>query len=337
MNSPLPPLPLVDNCLFIDNSAWMEGLATCTRALQYKSLNQRISAAEKPSLNFGSAIHLAMEYRYKTYQNRPVDQDYYNNLAVILTDFFNLHQPQDGDWRNLNWCMEVIKKYNERFSSEEFLLLIDRNTSLPMVELPFIIPLYQHKEIKVMYTGRIDLPISLDSQIFVMDHKTTSMMGSQFFDEMRRSAQQKGYAWAFSELTGQKVSGYIINGIRTKEVPQYVLKQKDFKAKDGKVCTSESWWQENFSRERYLLKSGDLEEWKNNTIDILEEFFFHYERGYMPQKTVWCVGKYGKCPYYDVCQLAPEDRGVYLASGLFTNNEWSPLNLQKQTPSQPKQ
>lgn len=356
-HNPLPPLPLISNHLFIDNSGWMESMSTCPRALQYKSLNLRIMNGEKPSLNFGSAIHLALEYRYANYAAKIVDETYYNNLATLLTEFFTLHPTPDGDWRTLNWAMAMIRKYNDRYPVEDFRLMeyeeavrcahcqglwnLDKcifcsSTGLrtTMVELPFAIPLYTHKEITVVYTGKIDLPILTSDGIFILDHKTTSMMGSQFFDEMKMSAQQKGYVWAFEQLTGQKVRGYYINAIRTKEVPQYVLKGKDFKASSGKVSNTETWWSENFQREKFLVDDATTSLWRNNTIDLCEEFFFNYERGVMPQKTAWCVGKYGKCGYFNVCSLANEDRLTFLNSGEYTANEWSPLNLVKKTQTQ---
>lgn len=325
----LPPLPLIDGCLFIDNSSWVEGMSTCYRYLQYKSLNLRVPATAKPSLSFGSAIHLALEHRYKNYGPNSVTDKYYSEVAEILTSFFDANPPPVDDWRTLNWAMEVVRKYNERYGIEEFSLLAEDGK--PMVELTFSLPLFtwEHPDnevrdgipnkVPIIYSGRIDLPVSLDGKIFVMDHKTTSLLGPQFFTGMKMSAQQKGYCWAFRELTKMDVSGYVINAIRTKEPPQYVVGN----TKQGKY-TPETWWAESLQRERYYLGPNELDEWKQNTISLVEEFFFHYQRGYMPMKTHWC-NQYGKCPYYDVCSLPQNDRGVMLNSGLFEDNTWSPL------------
>lgn len=350
----LPPLPLIDNHLFIDNSGWMEGLSTCPRALEYRTLRKRILSQEKPSLNFGSAIHLALELRYAAYANRAVDDQYYNNLGTIFSEFFAEHPTPDDDWRTLNWAMTIARKYNERYVVEEFSLLeytqaincpicvgkyeiakcvfcSGTGQRLAMVELPFALELYKHtmrdgQIITVMYSGKIDLPIKLEDKLYVLDHKTTSMMGEQFPNEMRMSAQQRGYVWAFEQLTNQPLHGYFINGIRTKEVPLYVLKGKEFKGKEGKVSTAETWWNENFVRHKFPIERSDVVTWQDNTIDLLEEFFFNYERGVMPQKTTWCSGKYGKCAFYNVCTLAASDRLSLLNSGEYVDNLWSPLN-----------
>lgn len=367
----------------------LELLTTCPRALEYNKLHQRIASNEKPSLNFGSAIHLALEYRYQRYQSGLLDAQYTNDIAVLLSNFFDEHPCPLEDFRNLNWALGIVKQYNHRYAVEEFSLLKydvpqtcahcdgkgEFEEDIPteeigpeepegppatkrykgclwcrgtgklsmMVELPFALPLFTYKtsenshvdpeldiEIPVIYSGRIDLPTIHSDQLWVMDHKTTSMLGAQFFDKMRMSAQQKGYAWAFQELTGKSVAGYVINAIRTKEPPLYITDPNA--PKRGKATSPEAWWNESLARERYYLKPDELTEWKHNAIALMEEFFYHYAKGYMPMKTAWC-SSYGRCPYFDVCSTTASDRGVMLSSGLFTKNLWDPLRQ----PSQPKQ
>ena len=361
----LPPLPLIDGKLFIDNSGFMEGCSSCYRYLQYKCLNLRIPSAEKPALNFGSAMHLAEELRYVLYGTGPVDQQYWELLTPILTDFFEKHKPASDDWRTLNWCMEMMKKYMERYPMEEFQLLrYKKSVPCPacegrgckqesqeeatwgidkcvwckgtgkremMVECTFTLPLYTHIEpgntIPVIYSGRIDLPLSLNSDIWIMDNKHVGMLGQTFWDEQRMAAQYRGYVWAFEQLTGTRPKGYMVNAVRTKEPPLYITGT----GRRGSQSPGQ-WWQDSMQRERFLCEPWKIEEWKNNTIDLVEEFMWHYGRGYMPQKTKWC-SQYGRCPYYDICTITPQDRGVLLQSGQFMDNVWSPLKQ----PTQSKQ
>ena len=330
----LPPLPLIDGCLFIDNSGWVESMATCHRFLEYRSLYGRIPTGEKPSLTFGSAVHLGLEYRYKHYRNKPVDEEYYNQVSALIMNEYNEHPAPMDDWRTANWCLSLLRKYNEKYQQEDFNLLENEKGEV-MVELAFALPLYTYNgsqgTIPIIYTGRIDLPVSLDGQVYVLDHKTTSMLGQTFFDGKRMSSQQRGYAWAFQQLTGQKVAGFIVNAIRTKEPPKYVTEGKE-SSRSGKTMNPAAWWQESFLRERYVLEENALVEWKENVIDLVEEFMWHYSRGYMPMKTEWCV-RYGLCQYYDVCRLPKADRGFMLSSGMYTENTWSPLKQ----PTQSKQ
>lgn len=349
----LPPLPLVDGALLVDNSGWLENIQACGRKTEYSQLWRKILAGEKPALNFGSVIHLGLEYRHVVYGNQPVDDFYYEEVSVLFEKFFEEHPCPEGDFRTLNHAMNVMRKYNERYTIEDFnLLKYDAPIPCPyckgekvepyciwcrgsgtrsvMVEVPFILHLYDHENypgtldtgsIPVYYIGKIDFPIDHHG-IFVFDHKTAGTLGQQFWDKMKMSAQQKGYCWSFEQITKRKVKGYYVNAIRTKEPPNYVINHELYKAKKQ---SPEQWWMESFQREYNLLKDNELEEWKDNTIALFEEFFWHYHRGYFPMRTTWC-NQFGRCPYFDVCSLESGDRMAFLNSGAFTDNNWSPLS-----------
>lgn len=363
-------------------------MMTCHRKLQYRSLAKRIAAVESPALNFGTAQHLGMELRYLRHGSQPVDSHYFDDLALLFTKFYESHPTSEGDFRTLNWAIEVNRRYCDKYGVEPFSLLRYKEpqpcphcengspraagsaglngeplganagpSSEPpkcpfclgsgkrdlMVEMSFALPLYTHLitpqeclsltrngatveqgEIPVFYTGRIDLPILYDGEIFINDFKTTSMLGQQFWDGLKRSSQQKGYCWAFQELTGQPVAGYQITAIRSKEPPLYVTQGKP-SSRTGKQQSPESWWDESFQRQIFRVSPEELIKWKRNTVDLVERFFWHYSRGYMPEETIACT-QWGRCPYYDVCLMADEDQDVYLQSGLFTDNIWTPLS-----------
>jgi hypothetical protein len=319
----LPPLPLIDGQLFLDNS-FIELLTTCPRALQYSQLSKRISAEENAALNFGTAIHSCLEYRYREYKNIMPDIFCEEEQGKILQKFYEDHPVPGEDWRNLNWAIELNKKYNERYQIEPFNLLLDAK-GVPLVELSFALPLCTLQKTPIIYTGRIDLPVMWDDQLFIVDNKTTSMLGPQFFDGQRMSAQHRGYCWAFQEKTGMAVRGFAVNAIRTKEPPQYVLNgtERDWR---GKKLRPEDWWKESFQREKFYLGDGELEYWKQNLIELIEEFLWRYQRGYFPMKTKWCA-MYGKCQYYEVCTTYHADRDLRLAMGDFTDNTWTPLKI----------
>lgn len=370
--TPLPPLPLVDGCLFIDNSGFVESTNTCYRKYEYAQLRKRILAGEQPALTFGSALHLALEYRYVKAQNQRVEPWIDEEVATLLTDLYAEHPTPEGDWRTLNWAVELFKKYNERYSIEEFQLLkYDKPVECPycsangrsvgstpenpiicpwcsgtgqrplMVEMSFALPLYTHEarwsnykghvlpivngnvQIPVIYTGRIDLPISLEGRLYILDHKTTGLMGPSFFDRMMMATQMRGYCWAFRELTGQMPAGYVVNGIRTKEPPQYVTSGDTGGSR--KYQSPAVWWSESFQRERYYVDTAKLDEWKQNTITKVEEFFWHYSRGSLPTNSESCTKYNMRCPFFRCCELEASDRLTMLNSGDYVPNTWTPL------------
>jgi len=319
MTDSLPPLPLVDGCLLIDNS-FIELLQTCPTSLLYNRLHKRISAFEKPALSFGHAGHLVWEYRYKHCKNNTPKMSDEESQFHLLEKYFSENPPPEDDFRTLNWAAELfIRRYNEHYPIEPFNVLED-DKGQPMTELSFTIPLYDCDvpmfKVPVIYTGRIDLPVLWNSEIIVIDHKTTSMMGDNFWSDLKVSPQQLGYCWSFEQLTGKRCRGFCVNAVRSRPAPE--------RPKGG----IEAWWDENYQRQKFSIEPWQLVEWKNNLIGLVEEFFWHYSRGYFPLKKRWCCGKFGKCQYYDVDDLAPEDRLSWLNSSAFQENTWSPLKHQ---------
>ena len=334
MSSNLPSLPLRDGALYIDASGWLENLTSCMRKLQYSQLNSRIKSDEGTALSFGTAIHLAMELRYQVYGTGPINENYWLLLNDILLKHFSEHPCPVDDWRNMNWTMELVRHYLDRYPTEDFSLLEYEkpvDDKVRMVELSFAVKLFDWQNfgiadlppaVPIIYIGRIDLPIMLHVQLLITDHKTSSIMGASVFDNLNMSDQQKGYCWAFQEATGMKVHGYMPNVIRSKEPPQYVLENRPYK---GKTQNPEQWWSESFQRDFHYLGEGELAEWKSNTISKVEEFLWHYSRGYLPMERTACT-RFGRCQYFEVCTIyPPEERGKMLFSNAFKDNNWTPI------------
>lgn len=212
-----------------------------------------------------------------------------------------------------------------------------------MVELSFARQFYLHKPsnglfhkltpdqkkwvidlggIWVIYCGRIDLPVIIDNRIWVLDFKTTSMLGEVFWNRIRMSSQQKGYCYFFKEITGMDVAGFLVKAIRTKEPPKYVTNGTTSRA--GKTQSPEQWWEESLQEHKEYVSPAKLLDWKSNAIELIEEIFWRYERQYFPMETESCT-KWNRCQYYDVCSMLPDERLVVLNSGLYKPNDWSPL------------
>lgn len=309
-------LPLIDGSLLIDNS-FLEAFTACPRRSQYSYLDLRVQATENAALNFGTAIHAALEYRYVNCRNQPMtSEDEQKCYDLMLEPYFRDHPMPEGDHRTLDFAMEILKEYNMRRVVEPFNLLTDKEGKV-MVEKTFALPLMEVEvldtKIPVLYCGRIDLPTMRDGQIVVMDHKTASMLGDRYFDGQKVSPQFEGYSWAFQKITDLPVAGFEINALRTKEKP----------GRPQKGSWSD-WWDDCFQRHLEYLKPNQLEEWEENTKALVREFIYHVTQGYLPQKKKACT-MYGKCPYYDICYLPSNQREQELMSEKFQDNTWSPL------------
>lgn len=311
-------LPLREGSFLIDNS-FLEVFATCPRACLYNNLYRRQLASIRPALLFGSAGHRVWDWRYSRCLNEPPSEKVENEQRRILEWFFKKNVFPEDDWRNLNWAVEVfIKQYNRLYTLEPWNIVVS-GQGKPMVEVPFIFPIYMHRRpngdiLPVFYTGKIDLLVRWEGRLVAIDHKTTSVLGDMFWDDKKVSPQFFGYAWAAWKITGEVPSGFCVNAVRSKAAP--------LKPKGG----MDTWWLENFERQKFWITEDDLREWELNTIELIKLFLHMAEEESFPQYRYSCRSKYGKCQFYDVCTTPPSQRGEMLSSGNFQDNVWSPLD-----------
>ena len=60
-------------------------------------------------------------------------------------------------------------------------------------------------------------------------------------------------------------------------------------------------------------------------MNSISDFVGNMVRGYFPGYRLWCVNKYGTCPYHDVCSLDSEkQRDTLLGTSLFSHVTWDP-------------
>src|SRR6266481_6519598 len=164
MTNSLPPLPLIDGHLFIDNSA-MEYLNSCHRAAEYSFIRQRKLAEDRSALSFGKAIHLAVEERYKQVGSRKVTEETRTAQRLILTEHFQKEPAHFDDHRTEEFANRVIDEYNEEYPTENFKVLPE------FIEKSFAVEVGKIGEITIIYTGRIDLIVEEQGHLINVDHK----------------------------------------------------------------------------------------------------------------------------------------------------------------------
>ena len=312
MNPPFP-LPLHDgDTLLIDNSS-LEHFTTCPRQAYYSIVRRLRASGERTALRFGGIVHKVLEARYRatTALHAQTEQVTQVMLATAEREFQNWTPPED-DYRNFSTVVELIRRYEEQYPFESFEVARDMGGNL-LIEMPFAVPLgeldYEGRVVKLVWTGRIDLVyVSTNGGgLYVMDHKTTSVMGPSYFSTFTIAHQLYGYAWAVQQLTGSKVQAVVVNAIGVRKP-----------TRTGKAF--------EFERAVIPVSQNLVDEWQIDTLHIVSDFLENCRRGYAPKHTAWCVGKFGECPFRKVCTLDTVDqREVMLNSGEYQHNEWSPL------------
>lgn len=301
------PLPLIDGCLYIDNSS-MELFTTCPRQAYYYIIRKLELNRDRIALQFGEAFHTVLERLYKrygtAYRSEADNADILSHASSL-----SLNTPED-DYRTIPYLVSAVSKYLTQYPAEPFEIVRLPDGS-PAVELPFAYPLGVidspvYGRITIIWVGKIDLLYRSRGRLGVMDHKTTSIMGSQYFAEFEIAHQMYGYSAAAEYILGEQCGEITINGLGCRKPTRTGVPHE-------------------FSRHIIPVDRDLANEWHDDCLCIVRDFIQHAEQGYFPKHTKWCIGKYGPCQYRGVCTLPPASREVALGTSEFKPVTWNPL------------
>lgn len=341
----LRPAIFKGGSFFIDNSTY-ETVQECDRKAFYRIVYKRELCGRANPLNFGGAVHAALDCRYRAggFAQDSLNEQCQNGIAY-------LNENPTDDWRTAELLVEVMKGYARQYIVEDFTLVATKDPEgvvHPFVEVPFAVPLgtikldtplllpnlmmdhllegapmemykriamenvgelklQEFTEIPVVWTGKIDLVIQHNGEYWIADHKTTSMFGDSYFKQYQISSQFMGYKWALEQMLGVEIAGVLINVLAVRKP-----------TKTGKNCT--------YHRQYMSIPGHMVEDWKANTLYQLTEFFSSLQNGYLPMRTTSCRTKWHRdCEYLGVCTLPAAQREMYLMTGDFQPVTWSPL------------
>lgn len=300
----------------IDNSS-LENFTTCARAAEYYSILKREANTSKSALFFGTVIHSALEVRKDHSISQDADERWEEQQINVIESAYALNPQPLDEWRSADQAIRVIQAYNKKYPINDEPFTIIPST----VELGFSVPIGSAEincnvptrtgqvfigRLNIIWTGRIDGLVNYDGSIFVMDHKTSSIGGPQYFEDFRLSAQMHGYVWAARQL-GHNATGLLLDTLITRKP----------------TATGRSI---ELQRDRYWYSDEAIAEWKTDCFTHITDFLEHAARNYFPKSTKWCHGKFGTCPYWEICTSPQELREPLLYSEQYKDVTWSPLN-----------
>lgn len=291
-----------------DNSSFSN--SGCPIKWVYGSVLKRTSSRGKSPLVFGAAFHTGLEHFHKGFSREASLK-----VAVEQATKEGLDGIQD-EKRSVATLAQILPAYFQDYDmrGEKFDVVEDPFTHEKLVEKSFSLPLGEFmvndRVHTVVWQGKIDLIARYRGGLWVVDHKTTSIMGEKFTDDKVRSSQVLGYIWAAQQMTkflGEPIRGVLINT----------------------VCLRKAGY--DFQVFELPIPQWQVVEWAEETVnqarvntEMLQQAVTD---GLLLPNREQCVTKYGKCPFFDVCQMHPtvKDR-VLFDPAIFVESKWSPLD-----------
>jgi hypothetical protein len=304
----------------------------CNRKGKHLLVDAKVGS-KSVALIFGAAIHSGLEALYRAQDLIGSDLLNQRIQRVIDEEFANSPVSLFDDYRTPDYAYEVIRKYQEHYKGEK-LHPVEHN-GMPLVEFGFAVPISKFEldpsvfrtfgeltnstehekfafstgspvKVTVEWTGVIDLVSDVNGEVWLTDHKTTSIFSADFTEGFENAPQPLGYLHAINQLLGVPAKGFMLNGLICRK-----------ETKTGKGI--------EFTRRYFTYAPWQFEEFLHDITYHIEEFINNLYSGYFPARRAACLTKFGKCPYFDTCSLPPEQRSLHLNSGVYADNVWKPV------------
>lgn len=285
----------------------------CRKKYYWRMVRDLNPITISPALSFGKMVHLSLEKYYK--------EGYDAAVAV-----WEGYQDREGDeLRTRANGLKLMETYARVYKNCPFKVLD--------VEVGFAVPVYNPTDTcvncngvlleeenccilckypkSILYGGRIDAIIEWDSQLFALEHKTTSILGYSYFEQFRPNMQVDGYVYAVSQLMGKKCQGAVINALEPwKEVKRVTDKTK--KPED------------HFARKPVMRSDEELKDWSLEVNQIVCDIL-KTEKDHRFYKTKSACFQYNySCPYKQLCLYGDDER---LVKKDYEISKWEPYKI----------
>jgi PD-(D/E)XK nuclease superfamily len=165
------------------------------------------------ALDFGTAIHAALENFYLPNTWGMIDLQKYNAKQAFLASIKEVEQKVRMGALEFEQTFEEQKTLGLAMLDYYFLYSKGHDDFKPLlVEVEFEVPIPGYEE--AVYQGRIDLIVEDDKGYWLWDHKTTAQLAGT--EWLALDDQCSSYAWALKKQLGLEVRGVVYNELRKK-------------------------------------------------------------------------------------------------------------------------
>lgn len=309
------------------NSSSLDILQTCLRKAEFSLLRGIKAREESPATLFGSAIHKAMEVYYSgetterivppNFKERMEMLSYAQDLTEPWMDeylvyratraFIQTAEPlkfvSDQNKRSIANGVYILMHYFLRYIEDPYVVLRDERG--PLVERKFTFTLLDSPDLKIDIFGTIDVILKNQNSgvIVVADHKTSSVVGSDFYNRLKPNHQYTTYLLGAKRALGLPCDDFLVNCIQVKEKPKTARAQPP-----------------DFPRQVTHRSDEDIKEYERLVTYWVRRYLQAVSEDYWPMGSVNACSNYGGCQYLQVCS-APDALKENIIKARFHENQ----------------
>lgn len=291
------------------NSSSLSILQQCFKKAEFVLERKLSSGFGSAATIFGSAIHGALEVFYSGDRaDRKLPVDFHKSIDQLaggqqnvdetylvyraMGEFIKLAAPlaelPAGDKRSIANGLWILEHYFDTYIDDPY--HIYRDASGPLVERFLETVIYDSAEMKITLFGTIDaiLENSATGQILITDHKTSSVVGQDFYNRLKPNHQYTGYVVLAQRELGLTTENFMVNCIQVKAKPKTVRGIPP-----------------HFPRQITRRTPEDIEHFIKTTKYFCEQFIRCRADSFFPLGDVNACSMYGGCNFLTICS-APE-------------------------------
>lgn len=300
---------------YFDNTR-IEAFRKCERSFYFRHVRHWAPDTTKAALAFGGAWHAALDVIWETYCGAG-SAERASTAAVVgaamfafeekwteegfpgLNDFLALsyEEQQKIGMRNPMTAAEMLYGYIE--AREDMMRHRFRPADEAWIEQPFAVPL-SLSDPNLWYVGRWDKRVVRvsDGAIFGIEHKTTSEYRKEggfkadYLESYNPNSQVMGYLYAGKVQYGHAFKGILIDHALVHKTVHDAFALTPIELHLEQL---EAWLWE--TRARIEDISRDTTRLDRERAEGMSSFLPAF-----PRKTEQCIGKYGRCPFLDLCR-----------------------------------
>ena len=301
------------------NSSSVSVIQECLRKAKLSLHEGWRSETESPATLFGSGIHAALEVFYRgareerilprfekmellAFGGRLPDADMGNLILRATRAFLDrteaLKTLPETDKRSHMNGVYILHEYFKTWIDDPYVAHIDEKGE-PYVERPFTFRLHESDGLVVDYFGTIDLVVRhvTTGEILVCDHKTSSVVGNDFYNRLKPNHQYTGYLLGAKRGLGLDATGFLVNCLQVKEKP---------KTSRGSAP--------HFPRQVTTRDEDDFNEFRDAVVTAALEYVSARRIGVWPIGPVNACATYGGCSFLSVCSAPTSMRQSIIKS-----------------------
>lgn len=292
------------------NSSSLGIILSCPRKSYYVLHRKLRSKTESPALAFGTAIHKALEIFYsrpKAGRNiphgfkeqsdlmafgkhsvDPASHFLYEAIAAFVGTAQSLAMLPDSDKRSIPNGIWVLQHYFNTYINDPYVVYSDAQG--PVAERVFELTLTEDAKLKIILFGTIDVVLrnETNGNVLPADHKTSSIIGHDFFNRLKPNHQYTGYLLGAQQVLGLQTDSFLVNCLQVKPKP-----------------TTARGTPPHFTRQITSRSEEDVREFVETVRWAVRSYLSWLATNEFPLGHVDACTMFGGCGFLDICS-APQ-------------------------------